>query len=173
MLDSLRVLAATEGGGGLAIFLAIVIILVGGLITVYAIRLLLCWFRCRCSGAKIPLLRLCSMCLRRVSPFKTARAYVTLEANGTNVPLDRLETHSLAGGKLEPVVRALVVAKNAHIDLDFDQAAALDLAGEDVVESVRSSLRQLNAKASPGMCDPIGETEGSSPSQPETEDSKC
>ena len=52
----------------------------------------------------------------------------------------RLEAHFLAGGDVMQVLRAIIAAHRAGIDLDFDRAAAIDLAGRDVLDAVRTSV---------------------------------
>jgi uncharacterized protein YqfA (UPF0365 family) len=56
------------------------------------------------------------------------------------VTRDDLEAHYLAGGKVEDVVHALVSASKANIDLTFQMATAIDLAGRNVLEAVRMSV---------------------------------
>jgi uncharacterized protein YqfA (UPF0365 family) len=51
-----------------------------------------------------------------------------------------LETHALAGGNVMRVMRAIIAARQAGMDLDFDRAAAMDLAGRDVLDAVRTSI---------------------------------
>ncbi|HEY2894626.1 MAG TPA: flotillin-like FloA family protein, partial [Pirellulales bacterium] len=46
----------------------------------------------------------------------------------------------LAGGRVQNVISAIIAAHRADIDLDFDRAAAIDLAGRDVLEAVRTSV---------------------------------
>jgi uncharacterized protein YqfA (UPF0365 family) len=46
----------------------------------------------------------------------------------------------LAGGNVRRVVQALIVANRAKIDLDWDTAAAIDLAGRNVLEAVQTSV---------------------------------
>jgi uncharacterized protein YqfA (UPF0365 family) len=53
---------------------------------------------------------------------------------------DRLQAHHLAGGDVMNVVRAIIAAQRAGIDLDFDRAAAIDLAGRDVLLAVQASV---------------------------------
>lgn len=53
---------------------------------------------------------------------------------------DELEAHYLAGGHVEKVVHALVSASKANIDLPFQMATAIDLAGRDVFEAVQMSV---------------------------------
>jgi uncharacterized protein YqfA (UPF0365 family) len=52
----------------------------------------------------------------------------------------RLVAHYLAGGNVPNVIRALIAAHRASLDLNFDQAAAIDLAGRDVLDAVRTSV---------------------------------
>jgi uncharacterized protein YqfA (UPF0365 family) len=52
----------------------------------------------------------------------------------------RLEAHFLAGGNVRNVLTAIIAAHRAGIDLDFDRAAAVDLAGRDVLDAVRTSV---------------------------------
>jgi uncharacterized protein YqfA (UPF0365 family) len=58
----------------------------------------------------------------------------------TGITTRRLEAHYLAGGNVPHVIRALIAAHRADIDLDFDRAAAIDLAGRDVLEAVQTSV---------------------------------
>ena len=52
----------------------------------------------------------------------------------------RLEAHYLAGGNVPNVIKAIIAAHRADIDLDFDRAAAIDLAGRDVLDAVQTSV---------------------------------
>jgi uncharacterized protein YqfA (UPF0365 family) len=58
----------------------------------------------------------------------------------TSITTRRLEAHYLAGGNVLAVVRSLIAAHRADIDLDFDRAAAIDLAGRDVLDAVQTSV---------------------------------
>ena len=58
----------------------------------------------------------------------------------TGITTKRLEAHYLAGGDVPRVINAIVAAQRADIDLDFDRAAAIDLAGRDVLDAVRTSV---------------------------------
>jgi uncharacterized protein YqfA (UPF0365 family) len=58
----------------------------------------------------------------------------------TGITTRRLEAHYLAGGNVPRVIHALIAAHRADIDLDFDRAAAIDLAGRDVLDAVRTSV---------------------------------
>ena len=58
----------------------------------------------------------------------------------TGITTRRLEAHYLAGGNVMNVIHAIIAAHRADIDLDFDRAAAIDLAGRDVLDAVRTSV---------------------------------
>ena len=113
------------------------------------------WFEGFNCGAQIGLLELVTMGFRQVNQKAMMRAKIQAvmanlptEANargdtvhdGRIVTTKRLEAHYLAGGNVLRVVDALVAAASAGIDLEFDQAAAIDLAGRDVVDAVRTSV---------------------------------
>lgn len=57
-----------------------------------------------------------------------------------NVNANQLESHLLSGGRVDNVVDALIAAHRANLDLTFERAAAIDLAGRDVFEAVRMSV---------------------------------
>ncbi|MBW2161911.1 MAG: flotillin-like protein FloA, partial [Deltaproteobacteria bacterium] len=59
---------------------------------------------------------------------------------GLHAETNILESHYLAGGNVERVVNSLISADKAGITLDFSQAAAIDLAGRDVLEAVQTSV---------------------------------
>ncbi len=98
------------------------------------------------SGADVSLLSLIGMSLRQVKPGMIVTAKIMGTQAGLNIDRDggmstaRLEAHFLAGGDVMNVLRAIIVALRAGIDLDFDRAAAIDLAGRDVLDAVRTSV---------------------------------
>jgi uncharacterized protein YqfA (UPF0365 family) len=59
---------------------------------------------------------------------------------GMLIDSDLLETHYLAGGDVLRVSKALVAANKAGIELSFAKAAAIDLAGRDVLDAVKTSV---------------------------------
>ena len=59
---------------------------------------------------------------------------------GLNIPINKLEAHFLAGGNVDRVINALIAAQRANIPLEFERAAAIDLAGRDVLEAVQMSV---------------------------------
>ena len=98
------------------------------------------WFRALLSGAHVGLGRLVGMWLRHVNPGVIVDSRIMLTKAGIDVSSDLLETHFLARGDVIKVSRALVAANKASIPLPFQRAAAIDLAGRDVLEAVRTSV---------------------------------
>tara|TARA_B100000519_G_C14247738_1_gene440714 strand:- start:869 stop:1867 length:999 start_codon:yes stop_codon:yes gene_type:complete len=134
--------------------LGIVVILMLGLLIVTLKYGALWWEGYNC-GAQIGLIELVIMGLRQVNQkaimkakIKAVQAQLKTERDlpkgasfdGTFVTTNSLEAHYLAGGNVGNIIEALVASKNAGIALEFDQAAAIDLAGRDVVEAVRTSV---------------------------------
>ncbi|MBN2612594.1 MAG: flotillin-like protein FloA [Bacteroidales bacterium] len=99
------------------------------------------WFQALVSGIRISLLQLIFMRWRKVPPSVIVRALIEATKAGIAViKRDELEAHYLAGGHVEKVVHALVSASKANIDLSFNMATAIDLAGRDVFEAVQMSV---------------------------------
>ncbi len=99
------------------------------------------WLQAYASGAHISLMRLIGMTLRKIPSGQIVRAYIQLRKAGIDtVSTNDLECHYMAHGNVERVVNALVAADKAGIALDFKRAAAIDLAGRDVYQAVRTSV---------------------------------
>ena len=99
------------------------------------------WINSLSAGVNIPLIQLFLMRLRRVPPHIIVYAMIEAHKAGLkNITRDNLEAHYLAGGHVEKVVHALVSASKAIIDLTFQMATAIDLAGRDVLEAVQMSV---------------------------------
>ncbi|MDR2109769.1 MAG: flotillin-like protein FloA [Spirochaetaceae bacterium] len=98
------------------------------------------WFRALLSGAYVGMGKLIGMWLRHVNAGSIVDSRIMLSKAGIEVDSDMLETHFLARGDVLKVSRALVAANKANIPLPFQRAAAIDLAGRDVLEAVRTSV---------------------------------
>lgn len=130
------------------------LLIVGGFVAVlvafalafFLLKYFSLWLQAYMSNAQIDPLSLVFMGLRQVNPRTIVDAkIVAMQAGvGTNpetgITTRRLEAHYLAGGDVPRVISAIVVAHRADIDLDFDRAAAIDLAGRDVLDAVRTSV---------------------------------
>ena len=111
----------------------------GFLVFVYFVPVGL-WIAALASGAKVGIGQLIAMRLRRVPPSAIVNPRISAVKAGLDVPTNDLEAHYLAGGSVATVVNALISADKAGITLDFARAAAIDLAGRDVLEAVKMSV---------------------------------
>ena len=98
------------------------------------------WFSAILSGVRLSLLQLVLMRWRKVPPSIIVKGMINSTKAGLGLSRDQLETHYLAGGNVINVVNALISADKANIDLDFNSATAIDLAGRDVFEAVQMSV---------------------------------
>jgi uncharacterized protein YqfA (UPF0365 family) len=104
------------------------------------------WFQAFMSDADVSFSSLIGMGFRQVNPRVIVQAKIMTAQAGldinrrTGISTARLEAHYLAGGNVMNVVHAIIAAHRADIDLDFDRAAAIDLAGRDVMDAVRTSV---------------------------------
>ncbi|ACK42047.1 MULTISPECIES: flotillin-like protein FloA [Dictyoglomus] len=99
------------------------------------------WISALAAGVSIRITDLIGMRLRRVPPGVIINSLIKAHKAGlSEVTLDKLEAHYLAGGNVDKVVNALIAAQRAGIPLTFEKAAAIDLAGRDVLEAVQMSV---------------------------------
>jgi uncharacterized protein YqfA (UPF0365 family) len=123
------------GAAILALVLLVVLIKYGGL-----------WFRAYMCNARVTILELIGMSFRQVPATMIVQSRImTMQAGlgdeqEMGISTRRLEAHYLAGGNVPNVVRAIIAAHRADLDLNFDLAAAIDLAGRNVLEAVQTSV---------------------------------
>ncbi|MEG0517243.1 MAG: flotillin-like protein FloA [Bacteroidales bacterium] len=98
------------------------------------------WFQALISGVKISLVQLVLMRWRKVPPGTIVMAMITGTKAGLKLDANELEAHFLAKGNVPNVVNALISADKANIELNFNMAAAIDLAGRDVFQAVQMSV---------------------------------
>lgn len=99
------------------------------------------WFQAFVSGAHVSLVNIIGMTLRKIPPKLIVGAMINLRKAGLKtISSNDLETHYLAGGRIHEVVRAMIASDKANIKLDWRQATAIDLAGRDVFEAVKTSV---------------------------------
>ena len=98
------------------------------------------WVRAWMSGAYVSLFNLLGMTLRGVKPALIVDARIRLRQSRPRAQYRPARSPLLAGGDVINVVQALIAADKANIDLSFQRAAAIDLAGRDVYDAVRTSV---------------------------------
>ena len=122
---------------GSIFIVAVIIIVVSMFLSFVPVGL---WVTAFFSGVKIKISELIGMKLRRVKPSRIVRPAIKATKAGLNLEISSLEAHYLAGGNVNTLVDALIAAQRANIPLQFERAAAIDLAGRDVLEAVQVSV---------------------------------
>ena len=100
------------------------------------------WMQARASGVDIGLFQLAFMRIRKTSPKVIVEALITAAKGGVVVSTLELEVLYMAGGNVPNVVQALIVAKKADIELDFEKAAKIDLTGQDVLVEIKKKAAE-------------------------------
>lgn len=116
--------------GGIVIFIFMIFVFKYGWLYIQALA----------SGAHVPLIQLIGMTFRRVNAKVIVDGRIMAKKAGLEVNTPSLEAHYLARGNVYNVIRALIAANKANIDLRFDRACAIDLAGRDVLDAVKTSV---------------------------------
>ncbi|WP_437910996.1 flotillin-like protein FloA [Sorangium sp. So ce327] len=126
-------------GFDLGLFGLVLLLLAAMFIGLYMIPIPL-WIAAWASGAYVGLFTLVGMRFRRVPPGTVVTARISAVKAGLDISVNDLEAHFLAGGNVVRVVNALISADKANIPMPFKRAAAIDLAGRDVLEAVKMSV---------------------------------
>jgi uncharacterized protein YqfA (UPF0365 family) len=122
---------------GVAILVLIAIILFFTILYYFPLGL---WFTAFASGVPISIGSLIGMRFRRVPPSLIVNTLITARKAGLSLTDDQLQSHFMAGGNVENVVRAMIAAQRAQIPLEWQRAAAIDLAGRNVLEALQTSV---------------------------------
>ncbi|QHI70739.1 flotillin-like protein FloA [Tichowtungia aerotolerans] len=121
--------------------LSIIVLLVAAFVFIIILSVAAAWVQAWGSGAKVKISRLLGMkILRKVPVMLVTRARIQAAKAGIDINTDLLEAHYLARGNVMNVVQALIAADKANIELSFQQAAAIDLAGRDILDAVTTSV---------------------------------
>ncbi|NND35344.1 MAG: flotillin-like protein FloA [Saprospiraceae bacterium] len=116
------------------------LIIAGAVLLFYVIPVNL-WITAIFSGVNVNLFELFFMRFRKVPPALIVNSLILVTKAGIkDIHTNLLETHYLAKGNLPNVIKALIVADKANLNLTFKQATAIDLAGRDVLEAVQLSV---------------------------------
>ncbi|HTC30102.1 MAG TPA: flotillin-like protein FloA [Candidatus Acidoferrum sp.] len=98
------------------------------------------WIRTVAAGVPLGIITLVRMRLIGIPPSVIVANYVRARKAGLNLTVDQMQSHFLAGGNVEAVTLAMIAAQRAQIPLDWQRAAAIDLAGRNVVEALQTSV---------------------------------
>ena len=99
------------------------------------------WLQARVSGAPVSFFDLIGMWFRKVNPKTIVNTRIQSIKAGIPVSVAQLEAHYMSRGNIARVVNALIAADRAKIDLPWDTACAIDLAGRDILEAVQTSVK--------------------------------
>ena len=121
---------------GITIFVLIVLLVVFGLL----FQFVGLYIRALVSGARVGLLDLIGMRLRKVNAVAIVNSRIQASRAGINVSTPEMESHVLAGGDVQRVINAMIAANKANIDIPWKTATAIDLAGRDILDAVQTSV---------------------------------
>jgi len=127
-LQAIIIIAAILG----ALILIVAIAVVGNFFSL--------WFQALLSSARVSLADIIGMRFRKVDARTIVLSRIRAVKAGLTISTAQLETHYLAGGRVPNVVSALIASKRAKIELDWETAAAIDLAGRDILDAVNTSV---------------------------------
>ncbi|UCE99165.1 MAG: flotillin-like protein FloA [Planctomycetota bacterium] len=118
----------------------VILILVVLILLLLFIKFFRLWLQARLSRADVKFSELIGMWLRKVDTRTIVLSKITAIQAGLTLTTQDLESHYLAGGRVPNVVRALIAANRANIELTLKTATAIDLAGRDILEAVQTSV---------------------------------
>lgn len=124
-------------------FLWIVLAVAGVIVLVVAMvigQFFTLWLQGFMAKADVSFFDLIGMRLRKVDSRQIVLSKISGVQAGLDLSTKQLESHYLSGGRVPNVVRAMIAAHRAQIDLDWQKAAAIDLAGRDVLDAVQTSV---------------------------------
>jgi uncharacterized protein YqfA (UPF0365 family) len=129
-----------QPGNYILIGLAVLAVIIGLVIFGLIMQFFNLWLQALLSGARVRFFDLIGMKFRKVNPRVIVLSRIQAVKAGLHVSTAQCETHYLAGGDVPRVIRALIAADRAKIDLPWDTACAIDLAGRDILEAVQTSV---------------------------------
>ena len=136
----LQLLAVSFNPIAAIIILVVVLILLMLFFRLFPIGM---WMTALFSGVRVGIFQLATMRFRRVNPARIVYPMIQATKAGLDLDMSKLEAHLLAKGNVEKVVNALIAAQRAEIPLNFERAAAIDLAGRDVLTAVQMSVNRM------------------------------
>ncbi len=92
------------------------------------------------SGCHISSSRLVSMKRRGLDVKLIVETYIASKRAGLTLTISDYESHLQAGGNIERLMKAMLLAKQSKIALDIATAKSLDKSGENVIKVVESAV---------------------------------
>ncbi len=134
------ILAAGEPARIVVVAIVVILLLAVVVFFLLFLKFFRLWLQAKLSRADVRFSELIGMWLRKVDTRTIVLSKITAIQAGLSLTTRDLESHYLAGGRVPNVVRALVAANRANIDLTLKTATAIDLAGRDILEAVQTSV---------------------------------
>ncbi len=134
------ILAASDPVAVIGVTLLVILIITAMVLFLLFLKFFRLWLQAKLSRADVKFSELIGMWLRRVDTRTIVLSKITAIQAGLILTTRDLESHYLAGGRVPNVVRALIAANRANIDLTLKIATAIDLAGRDILEAVQTSV---------------------------------
>jgi uncharacterized protein YqfA (UPF0365 family) len=106
----------------------------------FALQFIGLYVRALTSGARVTMLDLLGMKLRKVNADVIVQSRIRASRAGLQIPQAEMESHVLAGGRLPNVITAMINANKANIELPWTTSTAIDLAGRDILDAVQTSV---------------------------------
>ena len=128
-----------------AVVIFIVVILFFAFLYYFPIGL---WIRTIAAGVPLGIIALVRMRLIGIPPSVIVTNYVRARKAGLDLSVDQMQSHFLAGGNVENVTLAMIAAQRAQIPLEWQRAAAIDLAGRNVLEALQTSVTPRSPRRS-------------------------
>src|SRR5437899_3406185 len=122
--------------GVIALAFLVIVLVVGVILMVVMFSFLRLWIQCLLTGAQISIFDLITMKLRNVDYAMIARQKIALVRANVKISTRELEDHYLARGNVPKTATAVIAAHKAGMDLPWRVAAAIDLAGRDILDAV-------------------------------------
>ncbi|MBW8039698.1 MAG: UPF0365 family protein [Planctomycetes bacterium] len=138
-----EILGATDTVKAIGVALLVVLVLVVLVFFLLALKFFRLWLQAKLSRADVKFSELIGMWLRKVDTRTIVISKITAVQAGLSLTTQDLESHYLARGNVPNVVRALIAANRANIDLTLKTATAIDLAGRDILEAVQTSVNPM------------------------------
>ena len=139
-MNGLLTIGQNDAGAIILIVVLIVVLLIVIPVLFFLAKFFSLWIQALTSKAPVGYMNLVGMWLRKVNPRTIVLSRIQAVRAGLQISTDQLESHYLAGGNVPRVINALIAADRARIQLPWDTACAIDLAGRDILDAIRTSV---------------------------------
>jgi uncharacterized protein YqfA (UPF0365 family) len=109
-------------------------------VAIFLLQFISLYIQAMTSNAHVGMLDMIGMKLRKVDIRTVVINRIRAVKSGMDIPTNMIETHYLAGGRVSNVISAMIAARGARIELPWNIATAIDLAGRDILEAVHTSV---------------------------------